>query len=153
MDLDFSFDNDYRFNARVCAIIYNFDKSKILVSSYKSRDFYTMPGGRINVYEDSQTAIEREIAEELNVKLKFKLKGIIEHFIYWKNKKNMSYEFVFETQLENDNQINLECNDKPEEIFEWMNVKDIKSRKVYPNELNKIMTAKTLQHFVDKREI
>lgn len=52
MNIDFTKD-DYRFNARVSAIILNKDKTKILL--YKVEDgrvYYMLPGGRIKLYED-----------------------------------------------------------------------------------------------------
>lgn len=65
MNLDFTKEN-YRFNARVSAIIYNKDKTKVLLFKINDgRDFYMLPGGRIELNEDSKTAISREINEEL----------------------------------------------------------------------------------------
>lgn len=43
MDLDYKIDNN-GFNARVSSIIYNKDKTKILLFKMKDRDFYMLPG-------------------------------------------------------------------------------------------------------------
>ena len=65
MNIDFVDDN-YRFNARSSAIIYNRDKTMVLLFSVgDDRDFYMLPGGRINYFENSKDAIIREIKEEL----------------------------------------------------------------------------------------
>ena len=54
MNIDFEKDN-YRFNARASAIILNEDKSKILLFKVEDgRDYFLLPGGRIEFYEDSQ---------------------------------------------------------------------------------------------------
>ena len=60
MNLDFEIDN-IRFNARASAIIYNKDKTKVLLFKIVDRDYFMLPGGRIEIYEDSLNAIKREI--------------------------------------------------------------------------------------------
>ena len=55
-----------RFGARVGAIIYNEEQTKILLEKQRE-DRYMFPGGRIDLYEDSQIAIQRELQEELNI--------------------------------------------------------------------------------------
>ena len=64
MNLDFIRDN-FRFNARTSALIYNKDKSKILLFNVEGRDFYMLPGGRIEELEESSDTIKREIKEEI----------------------------------------------------------------------------------------
>lgn len=65
MNVDFVKD-DYRFNARASAIILNEKKDKILLFKVEDgRDYFLLPGGRIELYEDSLTAIKREVMEEL----------------------------------------------------------------------------------------
>ena len=54
MNLDFEKDN-YRFNARASVIIFNTDKTKILLFKVEDgRDYYLLPGGRIEIFEDSK---------------------------------------------------------------------------------------------------
>ncbi len=65
MNIDFEQDN-YRFNARASAIILNEDKNKILLFKVEDgRDYFLLPGGRIEFFEDSLTAIKREVMGEL----------------------------------------------------------------------------------------
>lgn len=60
MNIDFK-NNDNRFVARVSAIIFNEDKSKILLFGVDDgRSFYLLPGGRIEFFEDSLSAIKRK---------------------------------------------------------------------------------------------
>ena len=67
MNLDFEIDN-IRFNARASAIIYNKDKTKVLLFKIVDRDYFMLPGGRIEIYEDSLNAVKREIKEEASRK-------------------------------------------------------------------------------------
>ncbi len=51
MNVDFVKD-DYRFNARASAIILNEKKDKILLFKVEDgRDYFLLPGGRIELYE------------------------------------------------------------------------------------------------------
>ena len=71
MNVDFVKD-DYRFNARASAIILNEKKDKILLFKIEDgRDYFLLPGGRIELYEDSLTAIKREVMEELGYDIDF----------------------------------------------------------------------------------
>ena len=63
MNMDFEV-NDNRFNARVSAIIFNKDKTKVLLFKVGNRNQFMLPGGRIEFFEDSNTAIKSEIKEE-----------------------------------------------------------------------------------------
>ena len=90
MNLDFEIDN-IRFNARVSAIIYNKDKTKVLLFKIVDRDYFMLPGGRIEIYEDSLNAIKREVKEETGFNLGFELCSIQENFLEKNNQKIMQY--------------------------------------------------------------
>ena len=57
MDLDIVLDNDKRFISRCAAVIYNEDKTKVLMFSFKN--YYMLPGGRIEFNETSLDAIKK----------------------------------------------------------------------------------------------
>ena len=59
MNLDFV-RNDFRFNARTSAVIYNKDLSKVFLFNVEGRNFYMLPGGRIEELEESIDTIKRE---------------------------------------------------------------------------------------------
>ena len=84
MDLDIILDNDKRFIARCAAVIYNKDKTKVLMFNFK--DYYMLPGGRIEFNETSLDAIKREIKEETGYDLKFTFQGVQENFLSKDNK-------------------------------------------------------------------
>lgn len=54
-------DDNNRFGVRVSGIIYNKDKTKIFMQRQGNHDFYMFPGGRIELHEDSLSAIKREL--------------------------------------------------------------------------------------------
>ena len=56
---------DGKFNYRVCAIIIR--DGKVLAMKDNHADYYYFPGGRVQFGEDSETAVLRELKEELNI--------------------------------------------------------------------------------------
>lgn len=69
----------FYFIYRVSAVIFNKDKTKILLFYGNDSDYYMLPGGKVHELENSQKAIKREILEELGFKnLKFDFIGISE---------------------------------------------------------------------------
>lgn len=82
--------NDFQFIYRMSSIIYNNDKTKILLFYGDDRDFYMLPGGKVHELEDSLSAIRREIEEELGYNnLNFKLISISEEFAKAKEYNNV----------------------------------------------------------------
>ena len=57
--------NNFKFAYRVSAIIYNSDKTKILLFTGNDSDYYMLPGGKVKESEKSIDAIKREITEEI----------------------------------------------------------------------------------------
>ena len=141
-----------RFGVRVGAIIYNEDKSKILLENQENKR-YMFPGGRIDVHEDSKYSIERELKEELNLKADLNLKYIVEMFIKSPKTKYHEIGFYFITQI-NENKIpnNFKSLDG-DSHFIWVRIKDLENynilakpikEKIQKNEI----TNNTLEHLV-----
>ena len=67
---------------------------EILLVRHKNRDFYALPGGKIDPDEDIQTALAREMYEELGVEVKNPRLKFIHEFRY-PNAGEFSVEFFF----------------------------------------------------------
>lgn len=141
-----------RFNARVGAIIYNEDKTKILIENqYDKR--YMFPGGRIDVHEDSKTSIERELIEELNLKANLNLKYIVEMFIKSPKTKYHEIGFYFITKI---NENLIENNFKSldgDSYFIWVPIKDLDkynmlAKPIQDKVVNNEITNNNLEHIV-----
>ena len=133
MDLKFKLDNN-SFHARVSAIIYNKDKTKVLLFKVEDgRDFYLLPGGRIEFNEDSLTAIKREIKEEIGYNLEYELCSIEENFLKRNNENIMQYNFcykaVYNGVIEKQD---FNCLDHEGQTFHWINISDIDNIKLFP---------------------
>ena len=70
--------------------------NKILLTGYENEDFYTFIGGRVNTLEDSESAIIREVKEEIGVYIKVnRLLWVIENFFKYNGKKYHEFLFVY----------------------------------------------------------
>lgn len=141
-----------RFGARVGAIIYNEDKTKILIENQHDKR-YMFPGGRIDVHEDSKTSIERELIEELNLRADLNLKYIVEMFIKSPKTKYHEIGFYFVTKI---NENLIENNFKSldgDSYFLWVPIKDLDKYKmlakpIQDKVMNNEITDNSIEHIV-----
>ena len=141
-----------RFGARVGAIIYNEDKTKILIENQHDKR-YMFPGGRIDVHEESKTAIERELIEELNLKANLNLKYIVEMFIKSPKTKYHEIGFYFVTQI---NESLIENNFKSldgDSYFMWAPIDDLDqynmlAKPIKDKVINNGINTNVLEHLV-----
>lgn len=153
MNIDFE-KNNYGFNARVSAIILNKDRDKILLFRVEDgRDYFLLPGGRIMLYEDSITAIKREIMEELGYDIDFTLCSIQENFVIKNGKKITQYCFCYKGIY---NGIVLKdkfvCKDNNNQYYYWINLSELNSYKIYPKSTLELINSDYLKHVIEKME-
>mgnify|MGYP004568748995 FL=1 len=129
MDLDIVLDNDKRFISRCAAIIYNKDKTKVLMFSFKN--YYMLPGGRIEFNETSLDAIKREIKEETGYDLKFTFQGVQENFLRKDNKDIMQYVFLYETIYDGDTS-SFVSKDNESQIFTFIDINKLDEYNIVP---------------------
>lgn len=153
MDLDFKL-NDFRFNARVAAIIYNKDKTKVLLFKVEDEiDYYLLPGGRIGINEDSKTAIKREIKEELGFDLNFDLCSIQENFIKKDNNDIMQYCFCYKSIYNQEiDKESFKCLDNDGQTFNWINIDDLDNIKILPESSKELIKTNDIliEHIIEK---
>lgn len=122
-------DGESKFNFRVSGIIIDEKNEKFLTNTAKGIDFYVLPGGRVEIQEDTENALKREIKEELGEEINAVcLKAIIENFFEFDSKKYHELQFFYVAKLNNKE---LEKNQKQflgvenKDIYEWQNIKNI----------------------------
>lgn len=118
-----------RFGARVGAIIYNEEKTKVLLEN-QDNGRYMFPGGRIDVHEDSNTAIVRELKEELNLETKPKLKYIVEMFLDSPKTKYHEIGLYYLLTISENKVANNFHSLDGDGIFEWVSISELKDYKV-----------------------
>ena len=153
MNIDFE-KNNYRFNARASAIILNKKKDKILLFNVEDgRDYFLLPGGRIELYEDSLTAIKREVMEELGYDIDFILCSIQENFVIKENVKIMQYSFCYKGIYKGTiNTDRFVCKDNNNQYFYWVDIEQLNNYKVYPESTIKLIKSEKLEHIIEKME-
>jgi len=133
MNLDFKLKEESRFNARCQAVIYNKDKTKVLLFKVlDGRNFYMLPGGRIKYFEDSKSAIKREIEEETGYKIDFKLISIQENFLTKNDIKIMQYAFCYKGTYNGVTKDSFMCKDNDNQCFYWIDIDKLDGYKILP---------------------
>lgn len=151
MNIEFEKD-EYIFNARASAIILNNEKNKILLFKVEDgRDYFLLPGGRIELYEDSLSAIKREVMEELGYSIEFKLYSIQENFVLRDNKKIMQYCFCYKGIYNGIIDCNkIMCKDNENQFFYWVDIDELSNYKIYPKSTYKLIGLENLVHIIEK---
>lgn len=154
MDLSFKLADNFVFNARTSVIIRYQDN--YLVSKKSNCDYYSLPGGRIKLNEDSKSSIIREIKEELGwdlIDYNITLLEVVENFFSYSNgDKFHEYLFIYVVDVSKDlfakgNFINLE---NPNMTIEWYKKEDFLNLNIKPDSLKNTITSKNLKHLIIK---
>ena len=127
--------DDACFSVRVGAIMYNKDKTHILMQQPDGKDFWLSPGGRLEIGEEINVDIARELDEELGLENeKLDLKIIMESFIKLPNKMNYhEVGFYYVTTIDENKygyDLNKAFHPKDEEhdvtsIFKWLKIDEL----------------------------
>ena len=128
------------------------EKNKILLFKIEDgRDYFLLPGGRIELYEDSLSAIKREVVEELGYTIDFNFCSIHENFITKNDKKITQFCFcykgIYDGVISNDRFV---CKDNNNQYFYWIDIDNLKNYKFYPKSTIKLINSNKLEHIVEK---
>ena len=149
MDIKY-INGNYQFLYRVSAIILNKEKDKILLFKVKERNFYLLPGGKVNEKETSINAIKRELIEELDFNdLSFELKAISEEFVNDKKIFNQQINLIYKTIYKEEINNNIiESKEGDWCFFEWININELDNINVYPKNIKEILNSKGIKQII-----
>ena len=137
MDIKFEKD-DYKFNVRSSCIIKDKKHEKVILTymrAIKDHKAFLLPGGRLEILENSEEAILKEIKEELGLILDYKLVAIEENIVT--DTKFHMIEFVFYAEIENFEMLtNL---DDGWDKFEIVEIKDIDNYDIRPKSVKNLI--------------
>ncbi len=133
--------NDINFNVRSSCIIKDKLHKRVLLTNMReiiTHEAFLLPGGRLNLLENSKETITREIKEELNLNLDYKLISIEENIA--KEKQFHMIEFVYYTEIDNFDLFNNLDNgwDK----FKIFDINDIDSLDIRPKTIKDLIKQK-----------
>lgn len=134
------------FNYRVAGVaVLN---GKVLLHKTPSDNFWTLPGGRCELFEFSKDTLQREMQEETGLDAEAgTMLWVSENFFLYNGDKYHEIGFYFEMQIKNlpnqDDFLGVEGQD--ELLFHWHDVTDLHSIRVYPEFLTDALAKKPLE--------
>ena len=155
-----SFDvGNEKFNFRVGAIVLDSKNERFLMNTCAGIDFFVLPGGRVEMGEDTITSLKREFEEELGIGITVVgLKAMAENFFEFDNKKYHELQYLYVAKL-NDNTIENNTEQfygvEHKDIFEWKYIKDIDSINYKPTCFKSVIKEVadgdySIKHFIFK---
>ena len=101
MDLTLDVGEEYRLNIRAGGIVIH--NNKVLLHKNLNKDHYCLPGGRVEIGENSESTIKREIKEELGKEIDIlEYVATIENFFEMRNKKYHEIYFIHKIEFKNE---------------------------------------------------
>ena len=134
---------DYKLNVRAAAIIIH--NNKILVHKNIHEDYYALLGGRVQIGEDSETTIKREILEELGKEIEITgYISTIENLFQHHNGKYHEIMFVYKAEFVNEEDKKIEHTIKNIEgedylSYEWLDLKKLDEYIIKPEKIKSIL--------------
>ena len=135
MDIRIDNEKEGKFKYRVCGILEN--NHKYLVVKIQHNDFYCLPGGHVELDEDTDHAVLREMSEELGYEVKIKkLIAVNQNFFKTQTGKpfhELGFYYIVEAKNPKDvnpNNYSREEIDKGEKKhleFRWVTEEEMKT--------------------------
>lgn len=156
--MDLSIDiEDYKLNIRAGGLIIH--NNKILAHKNINKDHYCIPGGRIELGENSETTIKREIQEELGKDIDIlKYSSTIENFFYMNEKKYHELYFLYRVEFKNEEDKKIEytmhnIEGKDYLQYEWLDIDKIDEYNILPECLKDMLKKDNMPTHVINEEI
>jgi len=124
---------DALFNFRVAGVAVH--NGKLLLHRTPTDNFWSLPGGRVDMFEFSKETLLREMLEEIGKKVIVgKLLWVVENFFEYNKTRHHEIGFYYQMEVP-DLQEQLDFvvqEDDTELLFHWENVENIDSGSIYP---------------------
>ena len=134
---------DYKLNIRAACIIKH--NNKVLLHKSDDKDHYCLIGGRVEIGENSENTIRREIIEELGKEIDItRYVSTIENFFEFEGSKYHEYMFVYEAEFKDEKDKLIEdtlCNIEGKDYLKyyWIDLKDIDNVDIKPKVIKDIL--------------
>ena len=146
-EMDLTLDvEEYKLNIRAAGIIIH--GNKVLAERNMNNDNYHIPGGRIEIGENSEKTIKREIKEELGKDIVITgYVSTIENFFEMDNKKYHELYFMNRVEFENEEDKKIEYTMKNIEgkdylQYEWLDIDKLEEYNILPKCIKQILREK-----------
>lgn len=134
---------DYKLNVRAAAVIIH--NNKVLVHRNLNSEHYALIGGRVEIGEDSENTVKREIQEELGKQVEvIEYVSTIENFFEMKNSKYHEILFVHKAEFIDDEDKKIEYTLKNTEgkdylQYEWLQLDKIDQYPLWPKAIQTVL--------------
>ncbi|SEI53653.1 ADP-ribose pyrophosphatase YjhB, NUDIX family [Dyadobacter koreensis] len=121
------------FNFRVAGVAVQ--NGKLLLHRTPTDNFWSLPGGRVDMFEFSSEALLREMLEEIGRKVIVgKLLWVVENFFGYNNIKHHEIGFYYQMEIPDlqDQHDFVVQEDDTQLLFHWEDVENIDSGSIYP---------------------
>lgn len=136
-------------NCRVAAVIVK-DGYMLLHKNIKD-SYWTLPGGRIKLHENSANAIVREMEEELNVTLRCKrLLWVSENFFNLNEEQFHEFGFYYEMDSQALRVVTTTFSalDNEDFIYKWVKIDKLNTLSVYPEFVKEKIVDLKFEHII-----
>ncbi len=146
------------FKYRVCGILHH--NGKYLGVKIADNEFFCLPGGHIEIGEDTEVAALREMGEELGYPVKLKrLAGIAENFFNGKNDllfHELGFYYVVEAEkpadvnTEDYERIEIDKGKPTKLVFKWFTKEEIEKSDFRPPFIKDMIASNGMLHIISK---
>lgn len=157
-NIDVKIKNEHgNFKYRVAGILENNGKYLFVRMGYNT--FYCLPGGHIELGEDSKSAAKRELEEELGFEVEVKKLLAIHENFYNKNGKfhEMCYYYLANPKTDkfeqkDFNRTEMDKDGPVDHEFRWFDKLDLENQTIRPGILKEILKedADYIKHYITK---
>lgn len=135
-DLSIMVEDGIKLNVRTTGAFVK--KGKILVNATHGDEHYSLPGGRVKSNEDSISALEREVQEEMQLEIEnIKPIGIIENFFDTPNARYHEYMWLFDAEFVDksiyDKEEIIAHEGEKEMLFKWLDITELEKADFRPS--------------------
>lgn len=145
------------FKFRVAGVLKSQNKFLFVRMGYN--DFFCLPGGHVEMNEDTTTAAKRELEEELGFPVEVeKALAVHENFYVKKGKFHEVCFYYLATPKDknyvpqNFNRTEMDKDGPVDHEFKWFDVKELQNQKIRPEILKEILQAENdgIKHYITK---
>lgn len=128
---------DVKFNFRACCVIFNEDRSKVLVNYRDGIDFVVLPGGRVRTNESTEETLVREIQSGLNeTVVNLHLKLVMENFFKWRDGVIVhELQYFYSGKFKNKTLESVKgeiVSDNGRDKFKWLTIQELYKHNYVP---------------------